>query len=38
MDDQRLRAAAEGSPDADRMALRSLCRVVLNLNELVYVD
>ena len=38
MDDQRLRAAAEGSPDPGRMALRSLCRVVLNLNELVYVD
>jgi hypothetical protein len=36
--DQSQRAHSEGTSDADTVALRSLCRALLNLNEMVYVD
>lgn len=36
--DQSRRARSEAIPDADAVALRSLCRALLNLNEMVYVD
>lgn len=38
LSDQRERAVAEGKADPDRAALLSLCRVMLNLNELIHVD
>ncbi|MCW5557512.1 MAG: DUF1553 domain-containing protein, partial [Verrucomicrobiae bacterium] len=34
----RNRLAAEGNPDPETGALESLCRVILNLNEFIYVD
>jgi len=36
--DQRRRVASEGNADAERGAWTSLCRALLNLNELIYVD
>jgi hypothetical protein len=36
--DQRQRAAAEGAPDPARFALKSFCRGLLNVNEMIYVD
>lgn len=36
--DQVQRARSDGISDADTVALRSLCRALLNLNEMVYVD
>ncbi len=36
--DQTQRAAIEGTKEPDTVALTSLCRALLNLNEVVYVD
>jgi len=36
--DQAARVRGEGAHDSEMVALRSLCRALLNLNEVVYVD
>ena len=36
--DQLQRAAVEGTPDPNRVALNSFCRGLLNVNEMIYVD
>jgi hypothetical protein len=36
--DQRRRAIVEKTPEADRAALNSFCRGLLNVNEMIYVD
>jgi hypothetical protein len=36
--DQRQRAIMEKTPEADRTALNSFCRGLLNVNEMIYVD
>jgi len=38
LSDQRERAATEGTPQPGRAALKSFCRGLLNLNEMIYVD
>ena len=38
LNDQRHRAAVEGTPDPGRVAWNSFCRGLLNVNEMVYVD
>jgi hypothetical protein len=38
LNDQRHRAAVEGTPDPSRVAWNSFCRGLLNVNEMIYVD
>ncbi len=38
LSDQREQAISEGTPQPERVALKSFCRGLLNVNELVYLD